>query len=377
MKTEHFHNDCFDTKRHCKMLNYKNDSLPEADSNLDKGTLHQIQCLYEKFNLCPAPHNFDTRTQALLSSFNGLVLSYLHLMYGDIIIPGVWSLNLNDSIIMRCSLQYEMTPATTSDRFLNTLDSFHEVMMYIIFRSTHNVHMMYLSVESRQETIKPNQRHAMILTIFKDTVAKTGKASDRIKVFLTDPRMRYDTDTLYDAQSVLKKYMKHFRLSPVRVLMKRVTKGKYQGLNSKAPYATIDRHGFCAFWALLIIESTARHVQTNSQYSMKTISTFDLSVPFTSGKAVIWRKLVKDYMFSRLVGIYALSKKIGDSNEAKIVSILEERVINKYLIIPKGGNENQWIGALVLAIMNYIPKFIEAKAKKEARKNAMKGKKMS
>ena len=352
------HNHCLDINHHCSKLKYRTDSVPQDQSDIDQGTLYQIHCLYEKFNICPAPHNFDTRTEALPSMLNGLVLSYLHLMYGDIIIPGIWSLNLAGTI-KRCKLSYEMKPATTSDPVLSGFVSFDAVMRYIISQSTHNVHLMYMSVESSRH---PNQRHAMILTIFKDT--------DRIKVFLTDPRMRYNSDIVHGAQKVLNKCIKIFELSPVRVLMKRVTNGKYQGINSKAPYLITDRHGFCAFWALLIIETTARHVQTNSRYSMKTISTFDLYVPFTSGKAVIWRKLVKDYMFSRLVSIYALSKKLGDSDEAKIVTILDERVINKYLIIPGGKDAKQWRDSLVLAIMNYIPKFIEAKARKEARKKA-------
>lgn len=322
-----------------------NKEAPRREYKLGKltGALeYQMGMTYQALNLCQAPATFDTRyrdpndasVSILPNDISSLIASYLHLAYGDIIIPGVWKVNPSTrSITLQDSYYYMPIKNATPASSLNTIQ---EVIRYIKYHSNERVHVMYISVPS---DTYPGMRHAMMVTF----VVLNHR---RIQVYVTDPNMHYHSELIEAAKDALRPFTDTGR---VYTLMKKNLIGKFQAMNTRAGYSQIDRKGYCAAWTLLLMELTARTLLLNRDATLKDIASFHLPTPLSSGHASAWRKFIVDYLFSRIIDAYALARKL---RKKTIVKYLNQDVIRKYI-------DDINITNIVSGIMTSIPGFIE------------------
>lgn len=349
----------------CGKIKYQKLRIPRHKT-MDPGTEYQKNKLYRKFNICHAPMGFDTRVsdddkkKILPGAFTDLILSYLHVMYDNVVIPGVWKLGLSGKIELKES-KYELRPyINVKNTLITPLQTFDDVIKYAL-NSPNNVHVMYASVESSESA---SARHAVMLTLTKGLttiMTKDGKRRREpgLRVYVTDPFMQYNKKNQAIAQEILDIHMHKHGLDRVNVMLKRSAVGKFQSMNSKAPRTALDRPGFCAAWVLMMIEATARHICLHG-YTLKSMSAFDLPSPFSSNNANIWRQLVKDYLFSRLVDAYTVAKH-QKNKSINVISILKQLIITKYLTEVNDS-------AVMRAIIDYIPKFLFSKKQKKMMK---------
>lgn len=290
---------------------------------MDPGLRYQMAVSYRALNMCQAPLNFDTRYREasnpsktiLPNHISSLLSSYLHLAYGDIVIPGVWSVNPNTHQITRVESAYYLPTLNATP--ITSLTTIQEVIEYIRHKSLERVHVMYLSVPSESRN---GLRHAMLVTFLAEQARRR-----RIKAYVTDPNMHFNSELLDIAKDVLEPHLGH---GTVFTLMRKDLKGKFQAMNSKAEYSIIDRHGYCSVWTLLLMELTSRAIRLNPLASLKDIASFHLPAPLTTHNPFAWRKFIVDYLFSRMMDAYALAVKL---NKRKVVSFIQATVLDKYI----------------------------------------------
>ncbi len=264
--------------------------LPE-----DQEELHKIRVVYERLKLCDAPPNvsiaYTTDMQMMMSLFS-VMMSHMNFMYGDTVLPCMLQVKMDNkghtdaSVI---SLPVERAPSTTY-----AIHDFKDIMRHAFQGSGPTC----ILTGSEDE----DSNHALALFIFHNYEKQA------VHLHVIDPGMSGNQTTYYEA--IVIKYLES-------EMSKYMTKGSYiisssvpdilaktmQGQDRIVPLSSLDTKGYCLIWSMMMIEVIAIYLNMgNTIHSLNELFTgIGLMTFMPMNRPTVWRKLVIDYAYSRLL----------------------------------------------------------------------------
>lgn len=341
--------------RKCASFNFR----PVQDPRARTHVIQQVeQCTvkpyiymaYNELNLCEAPNNFNANHYMMLHGTESnnqlycLLTSYLSILYGNSIIEGIWRVDSNKMDIYQ-SYKFDDGFITNPSKCPKLL-GLSDIIAHI---RKNNIPLCTLFVGARHPT-KPTS-HAMVLVFLNNP--KTGELS----VSVINPYMQHKNDPFVSSvHNILRFHMPSLRFCLLSSIADSHVRKRFQAANGRVVYTPLDPTGYCGVWAVLLMELISlRHANTKldifhdskPQLNWTNLAgLLHLNIP--ESPIEIWRKLIVDYFFSRLVDTHALAATVLKRDD--IASDLYYNVLGQYI-------DQFHYGNTIQAIRNYVPKF--------------------
>ncbi len=312
-----------------------------------------LRTMYKRLNLCEAPVNFVTHQDRMTptgksSKLYSLIADYLHIVYGDVVMPAWYYLHIEGNEegkerLLHVSGHTDLSIVGRLDG--NAMSGLDYLVNFLRNAANTNVLLTFVSVPSR---FKNTNGHAMLLAIWKD--------KDRIKASVMCPMTRnqdsYYVRTITDH---MRRLSKSLDIDVIDYAIPEILRGQIQMIESQAPKASIDAEGYCGAWTLLLMEIVARNVAAGKAFAKSPFDllTTDIILPSKHVDPRIWRKLVIDYLFSRTVDAYAISRILRKSKTGNVVSeYMKAFILDRYV-------QKIRVDQAFFSIAAYVPRFWE------------------
>lgn len=252
--------------------------------------LSNVQQFYKDWKLCESPLLLDLTIYSIETWYTTYMYltEYLHYLYGNAVVPGVLYL-------------YDDSDGLQITRFVWGLNDKHtpketfEDIIMSIRSSSQCHHVAWVAVPSSRGT----NGHAMVMII--------SKYSDKMFIEIIDPNMEGTRDSSEFTSKLLTYLTRHEKRMKYKVKGTMVHKqlaGTFHGADAKFPRSSLDYGGYCGLWSLMIMEIIAR----SSRGSSKDVSDILAGeITFKNATPAIWRKIVIDYFFTRILDSYVLA----------------------------------------------------------------------
>ncbi len=304
-----------------------------------------MQANYSYLSICESPLAFNPNTlrQSLDSSRNylkrsgqgadhirigNIIMATLSVKYGEVIVPGRWWINfLNGRTVSDKHRIHGINQRLFSDHKEPAIDTMEQVIAYVK-DSDLPILVMPLSVMIYSA-------HAVGVIFYK--IKATSKAKgiytykDRSNTLLAlhavviDPHMKPEGNK-YDmiAIKALTLYSKKLGFNVetgvfVNNGMQRYT--HYQGANFENK-SSIDLGGYCQTWVPFIFEIIANRtlqLESSNTERAQVASFLDPPAYISNNYPKAWRKMIVDYLFTRLTEAYALACHLGNEQLEKVL----------------------------------------------------------
>ncbi len=285
---------------------------------LDKNTRSGMHTVYDALHICDAPRCFNVNQMSTYPCYfvSDTMPQLLYIKYGPMIIPGIWFLDVKqETFVKRVGFPIIKFNGKQRDPVLD-VESIHDIVKYVK-TSKYVVHCICISVRMPGACIG----HSLVLVIY------VSKDDGMVHVLLINPHMdmeegKYDTlvlDTL--AKMAKDSFIVDGLLTDRDISM------MYQGANRVVPVTSFDFEGYCQTWVMLMMETIVKGFTRPGPTNAKGIARM-LKLPIKPQPEVAWRKLVLDYLFSRLIELYVITRII---NLKAVSEILKHDLISKYI----------------------------------------------
>lgn len=278
---------------------------------------------YKQLSICPAPLNFNANNLGV----DLFLANFLHLLYGECIIPGTWIIRTRENEFTR------MDHLVSDAIFAPTLMSLDDAIKYVRKCKTQHV-FMAIGVLIGQN----GGGHSMILSFYK-----TG---DIIVASVIDPHMTMNTNEFNQA------IIDHLsaRATELDIVVRKtvVNPDKYYRLfqGSNLTYGShLDRDGSCTIWRTLIMELLAIGL-LKGRKSSNPLDLIELPGMLPMDDFSLFRKLIIDYTFTRIAHCCSLARFLGYMEYFTII----RQVIAKFA-------SYIYHGRVLDQIRSYIPEF--------------------
>lgn len=298
----------------------------------------RVRNFYQKLNICEAPDNFVTTHTVLLPGMSNnrlyeILLSYLYIMYGNCIIPGVWYVNtIKTDVGLKGNLL--LTKEVDDDEILT---GFEDILEYVV-SSGMPLHFMYVISNTSK------QAHAMAIIFYYQDVPGKPKA---LMVSVLDPNMQHTGSAFVDAVRRMLSFQKNVVASQdftiVENFVDTASLSQFQAANAQVEISSIDPGGYCGVWVLMMMELMAHTFATT--YEKDPAKLLFIGIPPEPHE--VWRKMIIDYFFTRLLDAYACATLL---NRTRIQDLVRIHVVDKY-------TDRVDTSAILLNIRQYIPNY--------------------
>ena len=96
--------------------------------------------------------------------------------------------------------------------------------------------------------------------------------------------------------------------------------GRFQAANTRHAMSSLDPGGYCAMWTSLMMDVFAYNVAHGAQVDdAKAVGAAIDGIELPKDQGPLWRKLIIDYTFSRLMWAYRLAQHIGSNTTVRII----------------------------------------------------------
>ncbi len=296
---------------------------------------NELEETYNFLGLCEAPADFQANHWKLIeyasnNEIYDLMTSHLHLLYGAYVIPGSWYVQEGYS-----DIYYEPSESLVSDDFYDDFEvkkPFSGVIRDVIKSGKE---LCALGLSSRSD----NYAHALVMVI-------RNHHNKELTIGIIDPMMGLTSDDL--AMRILKANEHKYGYVFTGIISNPSFNTKYQAANSRVPYSHLDPNGYCGVWANLIMEYMILRLITDKGNKKKNHDMAELlRIKLPEHPWHIWRKLVIDYFFTRLLDTYAMAHAL---KRRDVASMLENHVISKYA-------KKVFHGRIFENMRKYVPMF--------------------
>lgn len=288
-----------------------------------------LDALYKMLHICEAPASFDAEKARVFDQYIGAML---HILYGDLILPVHF-------IIVRKGaskkLYHHLSPHIWETRHMRpTL----EECVQRIRNSSSKVGFVRISCIIG---LGPQRKgHAMILAFMKDgTDLHAGIIDSNFKQ-QHGVHGREWLDYLNSVKSTLGLYVYQ------KPLWNPFVDGHFQASESGINTSSLDREGFCAVWSYMIMEIMAYNAAKRKTPIYGPLDLLELPVLIDKQDAFAWKKLVIDYLYTRIVDMQAMARFMRNGHVYKTLGSFLDPYIE---MIHYGHVLNQ--------IREYVPEF--------------------
>lgn len=255
--------------------------------------------LYHQLGIFEAPpqvnFNYETALRALGSSgLSYSLLQLFHLMYGPCIDPTYWVLDRDSKGEMKMHHGLTIIDMLPPHMY-RKLDG---AVNYV--RDTGKPCCCFVGVHP----IKGKTGHAIMVVLYKMKVA------DFVCAVLLDPHMG---DAGFDYTAPLMVYLSQQKDLNVIVGATVAHDNMYQQLN-RSTQTSLDPGGYCALWVCLMMEIFANNVTSGMSVNSHDdiLKATLLPVLIDPKRPLLWRKLIVDYTFSRMMTVYQVSEELTE-----------------------------------------------------------------
>ncbi len=293
-----------------------------CEARYDPKTKENISMVYDALKICDMPPAFDARkffNDAYATSLFAVDVlpQMLYLKYGPIIIPGYWFYSEHKQKFYK---RYDIPMVKFDGRDRERALRLGSLPSVIEFTRTSPLplHILYMVAHADSH----NTTHAIAVIFYKPSPAK-------VHALIVNPHMK-DKEGEYDTKLVNMLNAVSGKLDFIvdGLLIDPLITGQYQGANVRAPKSSLDYGGYCQTWLSVLMERIA----VRTPYFKKTISKKEITdmlwLPIPTDAHTAWRKLVLDYMFTRMVHIYVLSRNLDAPG---LASAMEDHIIRNYI----------------------------------------------
>lgn len=289
--------------------------------------IKKVRTFYNQLNICEAPDHFavkyDDKIVPLHTYFMifNILMSHLHVLYGDCIIPGTWFVNNNNIHPYSLSSRQNHKTVPVEDWFMSKqpnkpLVDLNDILDYVT-NSGKPIHFMFITSSTAS-----NNNHAMAL-VFYYTDVPEGK---KLMISILNPYMRHVSDSfVIVVKLMLQANMnkKHIYGIDFDTFARGESLFQFQAANQEVTTSSLDPGGYCCVWVLLMIEAMAHKHATTGEQNPSML----LSIDIPARPHEVWRKMIIDFFFTRLIDAYVLS---GSLNRKYIKNLIKKNVIDIY-----------------------------------------------
>ena len=309
-----------------------------------------MQTNYSYLSICESPIAFNPNAlrQSLDSSrrrsgadhirIGYIMMATLSVKYGEVIVPGRWWINtLNGRTVADKHRIHGFNQRLFYDPKEPVIDTMEQVIAYVK-DSDLPILVMPLSVSMYGA-------HAVGVIFYKTKATSKAQGirtyKDRSNTLIAlhavviDPHMKPEGNK-YDMAAIkaLGLYAKKLGFNAENSVfvnngMQRYT--HYQGANAVENKSSIDLGGYCQTWVPFIFEIIANRtlqLKTSTTNRAQVASFLDPPAYISNEVPKAWRKMIVDYMFTRLAEAYALACHLGHTQLEKV---LYDLFISKYM----------------------------------------------
>ena len=286
--------------------------------------------IYTLIGMCEAPKMFSTKLYANEGNgrFYQVLVSYLHVLYGDIIVPTRYGLMEDTDKRMIFEDQYDL------------IDTLVAKMPYIDKHESVHIHQLVKNFKSL-----PVKVQLVYVTV---SISKGGPSHAMIIAFWIMPRDRNvhlgiicpSTTALTEHYQVLLRYVNHHKGHKnhgyvVHTDIPPNIQGAFQETERHYTRTVLDPNGHCGAWVLFMMEVIANRVLSGipfNSYPFELLDIIDLPCigQLTSTRKPVsrlWRKLIMDYMFTRLMDMLAIARVMKNNS----VDVHMKNILGKYI----------------------------------------------
>lgn len=372
--------------RRCPILYRDNVSAVPHQSRIQCMASHHrgLMQIYKKLNICEAPWNFDSGKCRMIPfgwNFDNLIIPVLHILYGSIIVPDNWVWYSGDATVTRHQNtlwreRYNPSPKTPNNPFGDCTRLEHIIQE---FNTDLSLNICLMSIWVYPESGSPG--HAMLLLIEREN--DTSGNSNNLTLTIIDPYMEETLDQDVFSYFLLNDFCPRFdNCTFVPLYYPPYVKHTYQRIECMAETCELNRNGYCAIWTLFIMEiftlnyydhvkpkTSATHVPyrwinyfvnaqngnmrrnkvtKNDKKPLSVINLIQENVYADMKKPEIWRKLIIDYMFSRLLDAYAIASV---SSRHALMNLLYIMYLEPYV----NSRDDIMIGRIIHNMCSHLP----------------------
>lgn len=301
---------------------------------------------YKHLNICEAPWNYKTHFIPNLTTGVSTV-NALHLIHGNVIFPhelyctdyrdfkknkhAPFDVYVETRTRNACSLVKQETP----DNPFHTCSDLESIISAF---ETSKLNLLLVDVGVHKKVKQKDTRtsgHAILMIIQRDRTPflLRHRGWKPIRISIVDPHYP-DYSAHYEmlADYLVKFTDKHLSCKyepfhPEKVGYRHNL--LFQSLEGQFPQSSLDRGGYCAVWVVLMMDMIARKFKAHKTQDTTKLVVQPMIVPrvnpvfelvyglFTSKSykgerwGPVWRKLIIDYMFSRILDVYAIAHAMG------------------------------------------------------------------
>lgn len=279
--------------------------------------LTSIKTLYEDLGICEAPPhvnlNYGTALRHMGVGLYQSILDLLHLMHGKYVFPGTWSLTY-----YKRNLQLDLDKGPMKMISANKgMQTFKDIVDNVN-RSGDPI-LTSVGVYPEGEA----SGHAIMLVLYKPKPSES-----LVHVAIIDPNM---STAGVSYTNMITQYVtgQKSRNWDLRVSGRVILPDKYQNADRHTEHSSMDAAGYCATWVCLMIDICARKL--TSGMTIHGISDIEecLSMePISRDSKFLWRKLIIDYMVSRMLAVHTVAHELCEAHCAR--THIETDFIAKY-----------------------------------------------
>ena len=292
--------------------------------------LSRVREFYKAWKMCEAPILLDLRAYSHDTWFIAFshLTEYMYYLYGDVIIPGLMHLRLHDNT----TLIIRDTWGAIDDKVRSVHPDNFEELVEFVRNSPHRHHVVWTSVPS----INSNIGHAVVVVLSKPNIHDPRSKRQRdIVIEILDPNMISQKLLWWDFWEftrTLEKYLrsqaKKLNYTVKGLVVHRELYGKLQGKDALMPKSYLDSGGYCGVWSIMMMEIIAKSSRDQNNHDSSVSQYLVDAFSFKNASPAIWRKLIIDYFFTRVLDAYAMASTLYYPTATEF---FESNYIQKYV----------------------------------------------